>query len=98
MKASKVKAVDKLKAQRDKLNARIQAAEAREKSGERKKDTRRKVLVGAYYLDKASKDTGGMDAITQKLDGYLTRDSDRALFNLPVKTEQKTGTEKTAQD
>ena len=45
--------LEKLKAQRDTLNARIQAAEARAKVSDRKKDTRRKILVGAFYLDQA---------------------------------------------
>lgn len=80
----KAKVLDKLKEQRDKLNARIQAAEAREKSGERKRNTRRKVLVGAYILDKAAKENG-MEALTRQLDGYLTRNSDRALFGLAEK-------------
>jgi hypothetical protein len=38
-----------------------------------------------------------MDALIKKLDGYLTRDSDRLLFNLPVKTEQKTSAQKSAE-
>ena len=48
--------LEKLKQQKEKINARIQAAEARIKNSERKKDTRRKILVGAYYLDKATEE------------------------------------------
>ena len=73
--------LQRLKEQREKLDARIQAAEARVKSSERKKDVRRKLLVGAYYLDKATKDNI-MGEITQIMDKYLTRNSDRILFNL----------------
>jgi hypothetical protein len=47
--------LDKLKEQRTKLTARIQAAEARSKTSERKKETQRKIVVGAYYLDQARK-------------------------------------------
>ena len=73
--------LQRLKEQREKLDARIQAAEARVKSSERKKDVRRKILVGAYYLDKAAKDNT-MGEITQIMDKYLTRNSDRILFDL----------------
>lgn len=76
--------LDKLKAQRDKLVARIQAAEARTKESERKKDTRRKILIGSYYLDHTLKNNQ-MDALKKLMDGFLTRDSDRKLFDLPIK-------------
>lgn len=65
--------------QREKLDARIHAAEARIKSSERKKDVRRKILVVAYYLDKAAKENS-MDEIKEIMDKYLTRDSDKELF------------------
>ena len=70
-----------LKAQRDKLNARIQAVEARHKTAERKKDTRRKILVGAYYLEQAEKNNT-FDNIQTAMDSFLVRNSDRKLFNL----------------
>lgn len=74
--------LEKLKAQQAKLAARIQAAEARVKVSERKQDTRRKILIGAYYLDEARKNHEGLEALKAKLDGYLKRDSDRKLFDL----------------
>ena len=79
--------LEKLKSQQAKLAARIQAAEARVKVSERKQDTRRKILIGAYYLDEARKNHGGnghdgLVALKAKLDGYLKRDSDRKLFDL----------------
>jgi uncharacterized coiled-coil DUF342 family protein len=76
--------ISKLKQQRDVLNARIQKYEALAKSRERKRDTRRKILVGAYYLDKA-KDDGTMATINQLMNDYLTRESDRTLFDLSDK-------------
>jgi hypothetical protein len=75
--------LDKLKEQRAKLNARIEAAEARSKTSERKKETQRKILVGAYYLDQARKNDG-MDGIKEIMEVYLRRESDRKLFDLPV--------------
>jgi large subunit ribosomal protein L7/L12 len=78
--------LDKLKEQRDRLNARIQAAEARTKTSERKKETQRKILVGAYYLDEARKNNR-MDDIKKIMDEYLKRSSDRTLFDLPEQSE-----------
>ncbi len=80
----KLSHVEKLKAQRAKIEARIQAAEARGKQAQRKQDTRRKILIGSYYLDQAIKENK-FDAIKKLMDDYLTRDSDRKLFELPVK-------------
>ena len=71
----------RLKEQREKLNSRIQAVEARLKTSERKKDIRRKILVGAYYLDKAIKENS-MDEIKNAMDKFLTRNNDRLLFGL----------------
>ena len=72
----------KLKEQRAKLEARIQAIEARAKQDERKKDTRRKILVGSYYLEQVIQNNQ-MDDLKKKLDSFLTRNSDRRLFDLP---------------
>ena len=79
---TKLKKLDALKKKQAQLKAQIQNLEAAEKSREKKRDTRRKILVGAYYLDKAVKDDR-FDEITRLMDGYLTRQSDRELFDLP---------------
>lgn len=47
--------LDKLKTQQAKLNVRIQSLEARTKTVERKKDVRRKILVGSIILTKPCK-------------------------------------------
>ncbi len=75
-------ALAKLKSQRDKLEARIQAIEAREKVKERKAETRRKILIGAYYWDKAKAEQQ-IEPLIQVMATYLTHDSDRQLFGLP---------------
>jgi len=80
--------LDKLKAQHKKLEARIQAIEARNKVAERKKDTRRKILVGSYYLEEAIKQ-GNLEEIRNQMDKFLTRNSDRSLFDLPLLEEVK---------
>lgn len=73
--------LDRLKEQREKLNARIQLVEARAKTSERKQDTRRKILIGSYYLDKARKDEA-MHEINKTMAEYLKKDFDRELFGL----------------
>lgn len=78
--------LERLKAQRKKIEARIQAVEARVKHKERKKDTRRKILIGSYYLDQAQQQ-GKWEEIKQLMADYLSRDSDRALFDLDLLKE-----------
>lgn len=77
----KSKKLDTLKKKQAQLKAQIQALEAAEKTRERKRETRRKILIGAYYLDKAEAD-GTFNDIVSRMDGYLMRNSDRTLFDL----------------
>lgn len=73
--------LDKLKEQRDKLNACIQQQEARLKQSSRKIDTRKKILVGSYYLEQASKN-GTIKELNNLIRNYLTRESDKRLFEI----------------
>jgi len=82
------KLLNQLKKKQDQLKAQIQALEASERSRERKKETRRKILLGAYYLEKARSD-GTFNELTKIMEGYLNRQSDRMLFDLlPVKSDK----------
>ncbi len=81
---SKPTRLEILKKQQDQLKAKIQALEASEFSRERKRETRRKILVGAYYLDKIRSENK-FDELVKIMDEYLNRDSDRILFNLEPK-------------
>lgn len=74
--------LEKLKAKQVKLAAEIQAAEARAKTSQRKQDARRKILIGAYYLEQA-RQKNSLDDLKKALDGYLKRNTDRKLFELP---------------
>lgn len=78
--------LEKLKLQREKINSRIQATEARLKTSDRKKETRKKILIGSYYLDEALKENK-IDEIKTIMDKYLKRNSDRSLFDLCQVTE-----------
>ena len=74
--------LDSLKKKRDIIIARIRLAQNREKSKERKDNTRRKILIGSYYLEKSNKNNS-FDSVVKLMNSYLTRDSDRMLFDLP---------------
>ena len=70
-----------LQRKQEQLKARIQLMKALERTRERKRDTRRKILIGAYYHDRAVREER-FHEIVKIMDGYLSRDSDRALFGL----------------
>ncbi len=76
-----VSKIEKLKKQREVINNRIQKMEAMEKNRERKRDTRKKILIGSYHLDQAKK-SDTMDALNKIMDKFLKRNSDRELFDL----------------
>lgn len=71
------------------LKAKQQRVEARRRSIEakrtRKVDTRRKVLVGAIVLARIEQGRFPEAELRAWLDEALTRDDDRALFELPMK-------------
>ena len=77
--------LDSLKKKRDIINARIRLVQNREQSKERKDNTRRKILIGSYYLEQSNKNNS-FDDIIKLMNSYLIRDSDRMLFGLkPIK-------------
>jgi large subunit ribosomal protein L7/L12 len=71
--------LDKMKERKIALEAKIQKCEAAEKVRKRKQDTRRKILIGAYYLDQAMA-SNSMEDLNKIMQGYLTRDIDKKLF------------------
>ncbi len=80
------KGVTKLEALKQKqavLKARIEMMSAREKTIAKKQDVRRKILLGAFALEQAKLDNTVAE-LYQKMDKFLTRNSDRALFDLPM--------------
>lgn len=71
-----------LKAQKQLIEARKRAAAAKVN---RAQDTRRKVLAGAMILEMMGRDEATRQRFMARLDGYLTRPDDRALFGLGEK-------------
>lgn len=76
-----------LEARLKQLKARQQRLQARRRSIEahriRKTDTRRKVLVGAIVLARVEQGRLPESELRAWLNEALTREEDRALFNLP---------------
>lgn len=69
--------------------AKKQKVEARKRAVEQKlqraNDTRRKILAGALVLELMERDEATRQRFMQRLDAYLTRADDRALFGLTGK-------------
>ena len=84
--------LEKLKKKQMQLGERIKRLEAAEKARLKKQDTRRKILIGAYYLDEALK-ADKYEVLVSRMDKFLVRDSDRALFELKPRQSLKTDTE-----
>lgn len=73
------KKLEQLEKQMEQLKARMNLEKNRIKTKERKRDTRRKILVGAYFMEQY-KDR--MDELAKLIDPFLTRENDRELFDL----------------
>lgn len=68
------------RAKKQKIEARLKAAEQKRK---RTEDTRRKILAGALVMELMEQDQQTRQKFLARLDRYLTRADDRALFGLP---------------
>ena len=73
------------KALKQKVEALAKAAENKQK---RAADTRRKILVGAAILAKVERGEWPKDKMLEMMGQQLTRDDDRALFDLAVLGEK----------
>jgi predicted nucleic acid-binding Zn-ribbon protein len=86
-------ALEKLKLQREQLNARIKDAEAKERKQNRKNETRRKIIIGA--IAQAHSETHPASEFTAQLiellNTHVTKPIDRELLGLkpnnPINTD-----------
>ena len=69
------------------LNRQIQRAKSRITAGERKLRTRRLILMGSYLEHVTQDDPERKARLMKELDGFLERDRDRELFDLPSKAQ-----------
>lgn len=75
--------IRQLEEQRARINAEIQRVRSRESQEERKRETRRKILVGAMVLDQVERGEWPEKRLKTAMDRFLDREQDRALFGLP---------------
>ena len=79
--------LERLEKRRAQLDARIQRRRALERKGKRKRDTRRKILIGAIVLAEEWDGWQEGDPLPagwrDRLDRALDRDHDRSVFGLP---------------
>jgi len=74
---------EKRKEKIDSIKMRLAKEQALLRSEERKEETRRKILVGSFYLENSRKNSEDYNKLVERMDKYLTRDHDRKVFGLP---------------
>ena len=78
--------IEKLKSKQAVLKAHLELLENRAKTKERKLETRRKILVGSYFIEQYI-NKNEYDELVKLMDEYLTRESDRNVFGLDYDKE-----------
>ena len=79
-----VSKLDKLLKQREAIENKIKRESVRDSARKRKLDTKRKILVGAYYMKKHV-DEGTWKELEKLMDEFLVNRTDRNAFDLPEK-------------
>ena len=82
---------EKLAKKKAKLKAAESRIRARISTRERKLRTRRLILIGSYIDHVTQTDPESKDRLMKGLDGFLERDRDRELFDLPPNKENADG-------
>ena len=80
---AKIEALQKKLSQ---VKAKKAKAAASLAQAERKRDTRRKILLGAWMQSVMTQDAGARERAMRGLDGFLTEARDRELFDLAAKS------------
>ena len=71
------------------LETQIRRAKARITNAERKRRTRRLILIGSYVESVGQTDTVSRKRLMKGLDEFLERDQDRALFDLHPRPKER---------
>ena len=82
LKAKKKELQDAQRHQRANLQKQIRNAQARVSAADRKRRTRRLILMGSYLEHVTQNDPVSMARLMKGLDEFLERDRDRELFDL----------------
>ena len=91
LKARKKELQDAQRHQRDNLKRQIRRAQSRITAAERKRRTRRLILMGSYLEHVTDNDPDKRDRLIKGLDVFLERDRDRELFELAPNKEISDG-------
>lgn len=93
--------IQKLEEQKQKIQEQIKEEKKKQREQERKQDTRRKILIGAYCLsllnDEKDVQIKNKMELRKKMDHFLTKDSDRKLFNLKPLSPSKSSKPKSSE-
>ena len=81
----------KIEEQQARLKAEAQRVKARAREAERKRETRRLILYGAMLKDRMARGEVPEKVILADMDKFLTRDHERALFDLPPRPNREKG-------
>lgn len=76
--------LNKLLEKESQLKAQIQLAKSAERTLEKKRDTRRKILIGAAVMARVESGRWPQADLLEMMDGFLTRPNERELFELEV--------------
>ena len=87
LKEKKIELQHAQRRQRDNLKKQIRRAQSRVSTTERKRRTRRLILLGSYLEHVTQDDPLSMARFRKGLDGFLERDRDRELFDLPPRSD-----------
>ena len=77
--------LEQLLRKQEELKAQIRQEKNKLDQQERKLDTRRKILLGSLMMDMMKKGELDEKKILKRLDGFLTKEIDRKLFDLTLK-------------
>lgn len=89
--------IEALKTKQKKIAAQMANLRAKQRTDERKRDTRRKILVGAVVLNQAETNDSARTKLWKLLDKALEKDRDRELFGLQPQEEGRTETSRPAE-
>ena len=90
LKEQKKELLEAQRLRKETLNRQIHRAQSRITAAQRKRRTRRLILMGSYLEHVTGDDPGQRDRLIKGLDVFLERGRDRELFDLPNK-EHKNG-------
>ena len=91
LKERKKELQDAQRRQRDNLKRQIRRAQSRISAADRKRRTRRLILIGSYMEHVTGDDPDKRDRLIKGLDVFLERDRDRELFDLAPNKENADG-------